>query len=155
MMFNDFNDGHGFSSIKKHCQIYKQNSLNLPTLQCAFLSKRLLTHKIITSYIFVVPMQQSKFLQKKINRTTFACVLHHTAAHALLRTFQKLKIQRCSSVLYIRCRIYCSHIYTHTQCQGGRQLSIQWYAIHLYHWCSTLFYHQLECISNRNILRAL
>ena len=31
MMFNDFNDEHGFSSIKKHCQIYKQNALNSPT----------------------------------------------------------------------------------------------------------------------------
>ena len=31
MMFNDFNDEHDFSSIKKHCQIYKQNLLNLPT----------------------------------------------------------------------------------------------------------------------------
>ena len=31
MMFDDFNDGHYFSSIKKHCQIYKQSALNLPT----------------------------------------------------------------------------------------------------------------------------
>ena len=74
MMFNDFNDEHDFSSIKKHCQIYKQNLLNLPTPQCTFLSKRLLTHKIITSYIFLSYRCNNLNFCKKINEQNYICM---------------------------------------------------------------------------------
>ena len=39
LMFNDFNYGHDFSSIKKHCQIYQQNLLICQHLSALFYQK--------------------------------------------------------------------------------------------------------------------